>query len=173
MRPGTVGHGAAPGIPGPAAVVADPGPQRLIGQSGALREARFIQLGAQVVVVEHELGPVDGAERQGDRPEYVGRVTGLDDPEPAGSSGLDREPRGRGERVPVLDYETELSVAGRVRPVFVELHAVDHLISRVPLASWADHGHLMAVRDECLALEPYAPVKRHRKVLDDDEDAGH
>ena len=149
------------------------GPQRLVGQFRTVGKTRLVQLGTQVVVVEHEPGPVNDAERLSDRPEYIGRIASLDDREPPGSSCLERQPGRRGERVPVLHDETELAAAGRIGPVLVELHRVDQLISRVPFALGAHDGDLIAVRDEGLALEPHPSVEGHRKVLDDDEDAAH
>ena len=59
------------------------GPQQLVGQLRAVRETGLVQLGTQVVVVEHEPGAVEGAKDQGDRPEDVRRVAGLDAPRTA------------------------------------------------------------------------------------------
>jgi hypothetical protein len=55
----------------------------------------------------------------------------------------------------------------------VEFHLVHDLIRRVTVTLGAHDGDPIASRDECLAFEPHPPVERHRKVLDDDENAGH
>ena len=64
------------------------GAQAPVGQPRAAGEAGLEQLGAQVVVVEDELGPL---QRRGTtsamRPEDVRRVAGLDDREPAAAAG--------------------------------------------------------------------------------------
>ena len=57
-------------------------PQHPVGQLRAVREPGLVQLGAQVVMVEDEPGAVEGAKSQGDRPEDVRRVAGLDHREP-------------------------------------------------------------------------------------------
>ena len=85
--------------------------------------------------------------------------------------GVEGLPGRGGERVRVLGDEAQLAAAGRVGLVLVQLNAVDDLIARVVLALGADHGDLVAGRGEGLALQPHPPVKRHRKVLDDDQDA--
>ena len=95
-------------------------------------------------MVEHEPGAVEGAKDQGDRPEDVRRVAGLDHLEPAGPSRLERQPCGGEERVGVLRDEAELAAAGRVGPVLVQLHRVDDLVGRVAVALGADDGDLMA-----------------------------
>ena len=43
----------------------------------------------------------------------------------------------------------------------------------ITIALGAHHGDLIAVRDERLALKPHPPIERHRKVLDDNQDARH
>ena len=60
------------------------GAQPAIGQLGPSGKRIDKVPGTKVVVVEHELGAVDGTKEKGDRPEDVGRVTGLDDGEAAG-----------------------------------------------------------------------------------------
>ena len=89
------------------------------------------------------------------------------------AAALQGQPRGGQERVHVLGDEAELAAARRVRPVLVQLDAVDDLVGRVAVALRADDADLVASRDECLALEPDPPVERHRQVLDDDQDAAH
>ena len=41
----------------------------------------------------------------------------------------------------------------------------------ITIALRAHDNDLIAVRNERLALKPHPPIKRHRKVLDDNEDA--
>ena len=96
------------------------------------------------MVVEHEAGAVDGAQDQGDRPEDVGRVAGLNHPEPAGPSCLERQPCRGEEGVGVLGNEAECASAGRVGPVLVQLYRVDDLVRRVAAALGAYDGDLMA-----------------------------
>ena len=96
-------------------------PQPPVGQLRALREPGFVELGAQVMVVEDELRPVQDTEEHGDRPEDVRRVARLQHREPARSAGLEGQPERREERVHVLVDEAETAAAGRVRPVLVEL----------------------------------------------------
>ncbi len=47
--------------------------KRPVQRPGTVRKARFVGLGAQVVVVEDEAGPVQRAEEQADGPEDVRR----------------------------------------------------------------------------------------------------
>ena len=129
------------------------------------------QLGAQVMVVEHEPGPVQTAEHQGDGPEDVRRVAGLDDREPALAAGLERLPGGGRERVGVLGDEADLAAARRVGAVLVQLHPVDDLVGRVSAGFRADRGHPVAGREQRLALEPDPAVEGQREILHDDQDA--
>ena len=141
-------------------------------------EARLEEFGAQVMVVKHELGPLQRLEGHRERPEDVGRVARLDDGEAtaqqsAACPGEESLPRRRGERVRILARKAQLAATGRVRPVLVQLDAIDDLVVRVILALGADHGDPVAGPGERLALQPHPPVERHRKVLDDDEDSCH
>ena len=147
------------------------GPQSQVWQPGAAGKAGLKELGAQVVVVEDELGALEGAEGNGDRPEDVRRITGLDDCEAAGSPGLERQPGRREERVQVLGDEAELAAARRVGPVLVELYRVDDLVRGIAFALRAHDGYPVACRDESLALKPHPPVEGYRKILHDDQDA--
>ena len=120
------------------------GPQHLVGQPRAVREAGLVEFRAQVVMVEHEPGAVEGAEGQGDRPEDVGRVAGLHHLEPAGPPRPERQPRGREKGVGVLGDEAELAAAGRVRPVLVQFHLVHDLVRWVTVTLGAHDGDLIA-----------------------------
>ena len=64
------------------------GQQDPVRQLRAAGETRLEELGAQVVMVEHEAGAIERAEGQGQRPEDVGRVAGLDHREAAGPPAL-------------------------------------------------------------------------------------
>ena len=57
--------------------------QRLVRQRGGRAEAREVQLGAQVVLVEHELDFRHSLNERADGEERVRRVAGLDDVEAA------------------------------------------------------------------------------------------
>ena len=136
-------HGDVPvGVVGGDHVVRGPvrpalqGPQHPVGQLRAVGETGLVELGTQVMMVEHEPGAVEGAKGQRDRPEDVRRVAGLHHREPAGPPGLERQP-GRGEEgVGVLRDEAELAAAGRVGPVLVQLHRVDDLVRRGRRRPW-------------------------------------
>ena len=148
------------------------GQQPPVRQLRAAGETRLEELGAEVVMVEHEAGSLERAEGQGQRPEDVGRVAGLDHGEAPVTPGLERSPRRGEERVRVLGDEAGLAAAGCIGPVLVQLHRVDDLVSRVAAALRADDGHLVTGRDQRLALQPHPPVEGHRKVLDDDKEPG-
>ena len=125
------------------------------------------------MVVEHEPGAVQGAQEQGDRPEDVRWVAGLEHREPAAPARLERPPRGRRERVHVLGDEAGHAAAGRVGPVLVQLDRVQDRVRGVAWPLRAHDSDLVAGRDERLALEPNPPVEWHREVLDDDQDTFH
>ena len=114
-------------------------PQSAVGQPGAFREPGFVELGAQIVVVENELRPVQGAEEHGDRPEDVRWVARLQHSEPARSAGLEGQPERGEERVHVLVDEAETAAAGRVRPVLVEPDGIEDLVRGITLALGTDH----------------------------------
>ena len=149
------------------------GAQHPVGQPRAAREARLVKLGTQVVVVEHEPGPVDGAQGQGDRPKDIRWVAGLNHVEPPGPPGpqwsagpwrgMNRHTR-RGSRTYCRRAHNPGTCAAlcRSRPHTGGRHR-----------PWGHDRDLMALGGERLALEPYPPVEGHREVLDDDEDAAH
>ena len=70
---------------------------------------------------------------------------------------------------------TKLSLLppGAYGSVLVQLNAIDDLVARVTLALGAHYGDLVAGPGQGLALQPYPPVKGHRKVLDNDQDSCH
>ena len=131
------------------------------GQPGPAGEAGLEQLGAQVVVVEDELGALDGTENQSDRPEDVRRITGLDYREAARPPRLEGQPGRRDERVHVLRDEAGLAAAWGVGPVLVHLYRIDDLVRGITFAFRADDGHPVTRRDQGLALQPHPPVEGH------------
>ena len=139
-------------------------------QPAAVREARVVQLRAEIMVIEDEAGAVPVAKPPRDRPEDVRRVAGLDDIEPAGSPGSENEPRRGHEGVHVLQDEPEGAAAGGVGAVLQQGDPVQHFAAGVALTLRADDGDVVARRRQRTAFQPDPAVEGYRQVLDDDQD---
>ena len=137
-----------------------------------MREARVVQLGAEVVVVEHEPRTVAAAQPSGDRPEDVRRVACLQHVEYPLASRPEHQPGGREERVGILQDEAERPTPGRVWLVLQQCDAVEDLVRGITLALRADDRDVVPGRSQSRALQPDPTVERDRQVLDDDEDPG-
>ena len=145
------------------------GEQSSLRQGAPIREARVVELGAEIVVVEDEPRTVAAAQPAGDGPEDVRRVACLQHLELAVATSTEHQPGGREKRVRVLQDEAERSAAGRVGPVLQQRDALDDLIGGVVLSLWADDRDVVARRSQGLALQPDATVEGNRQILDDDE----
>ncbi len=137
------------------------------GRVGVL-EAGFVDLGTQVVLVEHE-AHAERTEEQGERPEGVGRVARLDDVEAVPHVDLRRQPEGDDPAVGELPEEADDAVGGGRGPVAVDADAVEDLEPRVFGAARTDDRHAVARVAERLGLQPHASIERHRQVLHDDQ----
>src|SRR5262249_30464615 len=150
------------------------GQQRLMRQRRAVREARFEQLRAQIVMVEHEAGAVYGAKDPGDRPEDVGRVARLEHLEPAGAPPCLGGQPGRGrEGVRVLRDVAALAPAGGYPPFLVPSPPARALGGGAPASLRPPPGALTPGGAARWPREPAPPVERHREVLDDDQYPAH
>ncbi len=135
------------------------------------REARVVELGAEVVVVEDEPRTVAAAQPPGDGPEDVRRVARLQHVEPPLATSAEHQPGRREERVGVLQDEAERTASGRVGAVLQQRDALEDLVTGVALALRADDGDVVPRRGQGLALQPDPTVERDGQVLDDDEDS--
>src|SRR6185437_3223775 len=134
---------------------------------GAVVELRLVELRAEVVVVEDE-PDAEGPQGEGQRPEDVRRVAGLEDVEAITPEGPQGEPGGSDEGVGVLPEERRLSGTGGRRAVLVEGDPLDDLLAGVAGASGAHHRHPVAGGRQGTALQPHPTVEGDRQVLDDD-----
>ncbi len=132
-------------------------------------EAGEVQLGVEVVLVEHEPDTARPPE-QAQRPVGVRGVAGLDRlgrTDPADGEGEDERPH------PAVG---ELVDVGRQRPRFgsgrvpQDADALQGLPGEVARTLRADDGHGIPCVSQRKALQPHPAVQGDRKVLDDDQD---
>ena len=138
----------------------------------SIGEARVVEFGAEVMVVEDEPRTVPDAQPPGDWPEDVWWVARLQHVELARATGAKHQPRRRQERVDVLHDEAERSASGRVRAVLQQRDTVEDFMRRVAFPFWADDGDVVARFGQGPALEPDPTVEGDREVLDDDQSSG-
>jgi hypothetical protein len=142
-------------------------PQQAMRKRSRLRvaEARDVQLGAQVVVIEH-VALAEQPEWKRDRPEGVGRIGGVNDVEPAPAQHHQREPRRLEPAVEKFPDIGEESAGGGRRGIAPDRDAVDLFVAGVVRISHrADRGHLEAAPLQGGELHPHATIEGQRQIL--------
>ena len=145
--------------------------RRAVAEVLAAPEARAVELGHQVVVVEDEARALAAQAARGQQQE-VGRVAGVDDVE----APLAREPAHElaqaPQGLPVLARVAERAARGAQR-VAVDLDALEHLEGRAVAIGALGTGDddLPSGGGQRAADVPHPAVGRDGSVLADDEDA--
>ena len=122
-------------------------------------------------MVEHEPRAVPELEENAYGPEDVRRVAALDCTEATAPDCLERQHKSGGERVDVFDEEFSGTAPWGIWPVLVDLDSLDDLVGRISRTLGADHRYLIAGPGQGTALQPDSAVERHRKILDNYQDA--
>jgi hypothetical protein len=139
-------------------------PQQAFVEQVAPIETRLVQLGAQIVLVEHELDALAFVPAP-NKPEGVGRVAGLNHIEAALAPDAPRQSPSLQPAVAELVEEAHHAFGGRWHRVAVQMYAVKLHVFRLVFGTRRDDRHFVARFGQRERLLPHAPVHWHGQIL--------
>src|SRR5208337_2083862 len=90
----------------------------------------LVELGVDVVMIEHEFFPEQEFEKSTDDEDQIGRIAGMDDVEPVGEENAPRQQRFPEERRGIFEQISEASAGIEWKRMAIDADAVDHLEAR-------------------------------------------